>query len=490
MSEFSKNIAAIERAQVPKRVQRISTLLLVLAVFALVWFCWALIEMSIAWPEPRNQTVDAGLLWPYWLSYAAVWVLLSLGVWYWTTRHHHFMHPVRAFWLIFLIALVPRLLVVFATQPTLSDDIWRYIYDGSVLSSGGNPYQTAPADVPATQVAEPEVHKRINHPQLVTIYQPISQYVFAIVSLFKVQTWDAWGDKTFRFAFILFDLGIVLLLLGYCAKAGKSLWYGVLYAWHPLPIAEVAGSGHQDVLGILPFLGALIVYESQKKTLTRAIISGKLFAISLAVKPIILPVFFPMVWWLRKDRKRFIGIILAAIKTTILVFIPFLILPGGIYGMVETGRTFVEKWSNNGSLYPIVYLMTGGSKDITDLIMGVALLAVVILGMRYRVGLFNLAIVFVLVTLLFSSTVHPWYLLWMLALVPLSFNWAAWVFSLTISWSYVAHVNTEGYWVLPEVVGAEYLPVYVLALLGVWQWFKQVRQLGLRRPKEDDLTYD
>ena len=467
----------------------ICTILLIITFIVIALYAWALIVMSLDWPAHQNLNVDISLLWLYWISYAALWLFLGVGVWFWARLKPQFLSLKKTFWLIFIVALIPRLIVVFATQPTLSDDIWRYIHDGDTFVAGHNPYQTAPAEItPENSPSHPEVHKRINHPHLVTIYQPISQYVFAVVSLFKVQTWDAWGDKTFRLAFVFFDLGIIYLMLSSFKQTGRSLWFATLYAWHPLPIAEIAGSGHQDVLGILPLLGAFLLYQSHKKTMPRVILTGKLFAISLAVKPIMAPFFIPMIWWLRKEKKRLLAFVLSTIKILIIIYIPFFFLQGGVQGLINTSRTFMDKWETNDSLYPYFFKLFNSNSNDTQIFIVFLLLLTIVLGLLSKENLWKIAIAFVLAALLFSSTVHPWYLLWLLALLPFCFSLPAWVFSLTISWSYVAHANPQGYIVYPSIILAEYVPVYFLVICSLTLWIKHWRY-RIKHPPQPEIDW-
>ncbi len=48
---------------------------------------------------------------------------------------------------VFLAALAIRVILL-AAEPELSDDIFRYIWEGRVVEFGGNPYQHAPREHP------------------------------------------------------------------------------------------------------------------------------------------------------------------------------------------------------------------------------------------------------------------------------------------------------------------------------------------------------
>ena len=77
----------------------------------------------------------------------------------------------------FGVALLLRLMFLFYS-PQLSDDIYRYFWDGTTLLRGINLYAHAPAAVIPPTELQP-VHTLINHPQYATIYPPMAQLIFA-----------------------------------------------------------------------------------------------------------------------------------------------------------------------------------------------------------------------------------------------------------------------------------------------------------------------
>lgn len=389
------------------------------------------------------------------------------------------------------------MLIVSITQPVLSDDVWRYIHDGAVLGQGNNPYLVAPDDIPADQLPVPQIAEKMNNPGLVTIYQPTSQYVFA--GLDRVWAWspdivkhlDPNHDKTFRLGFVLFDMMTIAVLLVWLRAEGRSPWWAVAYAWHPLAISEVAGSGHQDTIGIALLVLSLFMASrllkhqnnadheestSKNKQVGLALGAGVAFGLAVAVKPIVLPIALSLAILLRRRPGLIACAAGASVVTGIAVYLPFLLMEGGLGGMIETGRTFVDKWAFNGSLYPLAerYLF---DKPMLDKLVVVALLAVVILtSLGKRAGVARSAGAYLFASLLLSSTVHPWYLLWALALMPLWFNWPMWVFSLTICLAYAAHLH-PGYRLPGSVALIEYLPVYFLLLaLPLTHYFAIIRR--------------
>jgi len=389
---------------------------------------------------------------------------------------------------VLFISIIFRI-VVCGTQPVLSDDIWRYIHDGAVMGGGDNPYVQAPADIPPDQMPVPKLAERMNNPELVTIYQPTSQFVFA--GLDRAWEWlprslqrlDPNHDKVFRLGFALFDLAIIGLILFQLRSMGRSAWWAVAYAWHPLTISEVAGSGHQDVIGIAFLLLSLVLAgrlvklgEEEAGALIRkrfliSVLAGVAFGLAVGVKPLVLPIALVLAWVLRRRPKVVAVSAVATMLTGVALYLPFILMEGGLTGMIQTMRTFVDKWAFNGSVYDLVSSYIVG-KPWVDYLVVMVLLAVIVLSLSRRFtgrnpDAMRTAGVFLFASLLVSSTVHPWYLLWALALLPMYFSPSLWVFSLVVVASYAAHLY-PGYRVPTWVVVLEYLPVYAVVGWELW----------------------
>ena len=268
------------------------TLILSYLVFTSA-FVWTLAHLEIDHVSGKAGSTNGPTLWPYWLSFAGMWLLLSAVAWLLTkTPVDAIRLPRRRSVLIILtVAIGARITILLTSGPNLSDDIWRYIHDGATLGRGQNPYARAPAELNKGEAPRPHIIDRINHPQLVTIYQPISQYVFAVFARFPVASWDPRGDLFFRSGFVVFDMLIVAMLLWNLRREGRSPWWVVLYAWHPLPLSEVAGSGHQDVVGVVLLLAFLTTVDQKKRI--RPLPAAFALAAATAVKPHVLPLWLP-----------------------------------------------------------------------------------------------------------------------------------------------------------------------------------------------------
>ncbi len=448
----------------------ITCLLCVAAVLACV-FAWVVGLIQVDRVDPSAGIANLSSLTGYWIIGAAAWGVLSVIAWRLSCDKRRIA---ASQWagaaVIVLVALAARIVAVLAGGPQLSDDLWRYIHDGRQLASGVSPYYQSPQELGAGQGQDP-ILDRVNHPELVTIYQPTSQYIFAALWRLRPQQLDPLGVNTFRFGFVLIDLMLIVLLIIQLQRDGRSVWWATLYAWHPLAISEVAASGHQDVIGITLLVAGLMLFQTRSMAWRHALLGGAAFAAAVAVKPIVLPLAIPIVWRLRSSLR---GVAVAgggAVFALCALYLPFVFLDGGLSRMFETIGSFVGQWSFNSSLHAAAVYATG-SKTIAGVLMAGLLITVLIGGMALRWGLWRVACVYLFAALLLSSTVYPWYLLWALAFVSIRFGLGVWVFSLTITWSYAVLGNAVA-WELPVwVVVVEYTSVYaavIWALTVVWR---------------------
>lgn len=197
-------------------------------------------------------------------------------------------------WVILAVALLLRIMFLFS-PPQLSDDIYRYLWDGSNTLSRINPYATPPSVVTPPPDLK-HVHAMINHPDYFTIYPPAAQLVFAGGAALG-------GSITGLKAFlVLLDLGMCAMLVMLLKQLELPFGRAVLYAWNPLPVLEIAASGHVDGAGLAMLLGSfcLLVWDRQSNSLRRwsFLLSGALLGCAGLVKlfPLVLaPILFLLV---------------------------------------------------------------------------------------------------------------------------------------------------------------------------------------------------
>jgi hypothetical protein len=214
-----------------------------------------------------------------------VWVMLIEAVIYaavaWHSWHTEEAQDAagrrRALAIILTTAALARLLLIFA--PPLSTDIYRYVWDGRVAAAGINPYRYRPADPEVAFLRDRTIFPRINRAaSAVTIYPPVAQAIFLAVTRLSQRV------TAMKAAMVGFEAVSIATLLALLRRRGLPSTRVLLYAWHPLPLFEFAGSGHIDAAAIALMLLACLFADR-----LQPLAAGALLAAAVLVK------FFPAV---------------------------------------------------------------------------------------------------------------------------------------------------------------------------------------------------
>ncbi|HYO99067.1 MAG TPA: glycosyltransferase family 87 protein [Pyrinomonadaceae bacterium] len=188
---------------------------------------------------------------------------------------------VRSMLIILIVfAALFRLSVLF-TPPQLSDDIYRYIWDGRVQAARVNPYRYIPADDALRFLRDPDIYPNINRRDFApTIYPPLAQMIFFLAT--RVSEQVVW----MKVVMVLFEgVGLYALSALLASFGWPRQRVLVAAAWHPLAVWEIAGSGHLDALVVAFVALALVARRRGREGLT-----GVLLASAVLVKlfPVVL----------------------------------------------------------------------------------------------------------------------------------------------------------------------------------------------------------
>ena len=141
-------------------------------------------------------------------------------------------------------AVIFRVSILFA-PPYLSDDIYRYVWDGRVQAAGINPYRYIPAAPELAHLRDDAIYPRINRREWAhTIYPPVAQAVFFLTT--RISESITWMKATM----VIFELMTIWAVAQLLTLLGRPRQLLLLYAWHPLVVWEFAGSGHVDAISI------------------------------------------------------------------------------------------------------------------------------------------------------------------------------------------------------------------------------------------------
>ncbi len=308
-------------------------------------------------------------------------------------------------------------------QPSLSSDVYRYVWDGRVQAAGINPYRYVPLAPELARLRDSTIFPNINRASYApTIYPPVAQLIFLAITRFSESV------LAMRIGMLAFEAvgcaALIILLRGVGLPSARV----ALYAWHPLPVWEIAGNGHIDAAMIALLLVGLCLAANG-----RALASAVAVTLGTLVKPtaaLALPVLWrPWDW----------RVPLLVVATALLAYLPYLSVGRGVFGFL--GGYFAEEGMTNGNGYKLLALLqsvTGQLPHAAAIYIALSMLLLMLLALavafrRDRSQLAALSAITWLLTafLVLSSPHYPWYFL---ALVPfLALNATATMWVLTVA---------------------------------------------------------
>ena len=354
--------------------------------------------------------------------------------------------------LVVAASIVFRLVGV-AAPPSLSDDVYRYVWDGRVQAAGHHPYRVAPDDPLRADLRDAEVYPRINHPEIATIYPPLAELVFAALA------WGRLGPIGFKLAFALIDVAVVFALLRLLRLLRAPPSRVVLYAWNPLAIVETAFSGHIEPLGVLFVVLALSAIVAERPVRGAAALAA---AIQAKLLPLVL-----IPGFVRRLPSRALLAGAAVIAATVLPYA----LRGPAFGAGT--YAYAGRWEHGAVLFaglralyarldlaaPLTATIAsaqarfgatgGGAWDLLyhsvwpgalARITAAAAVFVWSIVQSFRRGLDAVteARLVLGAALLLSPTLHPWYVLWVLPLAAAQGAWGWLILAAAVPLGYLA----------------------------------------------------
>jgi hypothetical protein len=387
------------------------------------------------------------------LHFLPLFLLALAGAW-WTFRARP--DDAATLGLILGFAVLFRLLLL-PTPPVLSSDIFRYVWDAQVQSAGINAYLSAPADLDTEEVRKDPLYQQQNRPFARTIYPPLAQAAFRAAR--AVAGESVTGMKTLM---LLGELAGIAMLMQLLRMLGLPRSRVILYAWHPLAVFEVASSGHVDALAI-PFIIAAILAWQRRRNAAAGIALGA--ATLIKIYPILLlPILFARRRW---------PVLLGCAATILLGYLPFLPEAGlQVLGHLPRFLTDPHEVFNPSLMGPVLLVVsrfTSAPVAWTSWFGRAALLCTLAWVVRRPADDANdlLAQIWTVgaAMTLFTLTLHPWYVLWLVPFLAIQPR-PAWIYlSGAVVVSYAFYVVAPPTRVLIGVL--EFLP---FVLLLCWQW--------------------
>ena len=377
-------------------------------------------------------------------------------------------------------SLILRIILVISF-PALSDDIYRFVWDGRLWQAGINPFDHLPTDYMQMAVRpeglDAHLYTQLNSPNYFTIYPPLCQFTFWLGAMCCPQTLV--GFSIFlKMIFLCFEAGTIALLvklLGHFRLPEKN---ALLYALNPLILIEGIGNLHFEVVMVF-FLLLSLWCLAQKKYVWSALAMA--MSISTKLLPLVfLPFLIRRLGWSKSI--RYIGIVGI---TLVAIFVP-LINEHFVAHFGESLDLYFRKFEFNASVYYMIrylgyqwkgYNIIQVAGPILGFLSAAGILALAVLEERILKAkrlhtvspIAGLPVVWLLAFtwyLLLTTTVHPWYLTLPVVLsVFTGFRypilWSGLIMATYINYSYPQYA--ENMW----VVVLEYL---VVLSFFIWEW--------------------
>lgn len=311
-----------------------------------------------------------------------------------------------------LLAAILFRITVWPLYPALSDDVYRYRWEGKLQAAGGDPYQVRPIDLRWVSVRDVTFPK-VGSKDFKSAYGPlIEQSQRIIYRILQRVTPDPFVQVFwFKLPAALFDLGIigvlVLLLRQYRMPPNLVL----IYAWSPLPLVEFWGTGHNDAIAIFFVTLALLMAARNRWIWSFASLS---LAVAAKIWPILLFPAFILSPGGGKPR-WYQWLILFPVLG--LFAMPYL---GNVTENAQFLSGFVGGWRNNDSLFGAILWYSGGDLYQAKYT-ATGLIAAIVIGIAVFVRTLEKAALWsITAVLLISANCHPWYLTWFAPLLVFS----------------------------------------------------------------------
>jgi len=307
----------------------------------------------------------------------------------------------HALWLIFGVTVLLRAILLF-TEPLLSTDIYRYVWDGEVQAAGINPYRYVPANEALAHLRDLAVYPKINRADYaVTIYPPVAQMFFFLVTRLGESV------TVMKLAFVACEFVTIAVIILLLRRLGRPVTRVVAYVWHPLPMWEIANNGHIDGLMVTLMMAGIWLAISGRNAY--GVISVTLAALAKPFAILALPAL-----WKPWDWKA----PMAVAATIALCYAPYLSVGWGVFGFLTTGYLSEESHTDGNVTWPLAAWRWLAGRMPGDYFVYLAISALIIAALSILAASRNPRTPQIVVTdvarllmafLLLLSPHYPWY---------------------------------------------------------------------------------
>ncbi|HTV07623.1 MAG TPA: glycosyltransferase family 87 protein [Candidatus Aquilonibacter sp.] len=405
--------------------------------------------------------------WSDWLYVAAIAIVLT--------------QPVNraTLWIVLSFGVAFQM-VTLRAQPFLSSDIYRYVWDGMVQHAHISPYRYVPANkaLALLQQRHPEIYENINRKEYAhTIYPPVAQMVYWLVTLFSQ---SVRGMKIAMFGFECVTAAALIALL---KRMGRRTTDVLLFAWCPLLVWEIGGSGHVDAV-ILAFVALALLFRYREQPVMAGLFLG--LAVMTKFYPLVL---LPALWkrWDWKMPATVVGV--CAVGYAMYASVGRL-----VFGFL--GGYAKEEGIDSGTRY---FLLDDANRvrglewvTKTDYIVFCAVVFGVIAAWAWRYAsterlgrevkiprpaFVRGSMMLAMALMLLFSPHYPWYIAWLVPLLALDVNWVTLTYVCAFFYGFTTRWADPGpkmfvlnHWIY-FVVACAFAVQTLWSQGGMWRWF-------------------
>ncbi|MEX0315494.1 MAG: mannosyltransferase [Allomuricauda sp.] len=372
-------------------------------------------------------------------------------------------------------------LVFLWAEPNLSQDFYRFIWDGELIKNGINPYLNVPNNL-ISQSNLPIANAQQLYDGMGSLsakhfsnYPPLNQIIFTIAAF--LGGGSVLGSIIImRLTIVLADIGILYFGRKLLQKLNKSNHMAFWYFLNPLVIIELTGNLHFEGVMLFFFVWAMYLI-AEKKWLAAA----PIYAMSIMVKlvPILFLPLFIRYFGFKKSTFFYVAVGISCI----LLLLPFY-SSSFIDNYSETVGLWFSNFEFNAGIYNLVkhigvnffdakpWILVKDYGKLVAIFVVVATILIAFLRKNQNLGTLITSMLLVLTLYyLLSSTVHPWYVVFLLVLVIFTEFRYAIVWSLFVILSYWAYSNPdydENLWLLAiEYIAVIGFLIYEIMAKGV-----------------------
>ncbi|MEW6005647.1 MAG: hypothetical protein AB1695_10080 [Stygiobacter sp.] len=392
------------------------------------------------------------------LNYSTLWIISSLL--YLLANILIKKISIENYHIFFLIVLSVLTQLSFLNyEPIGSDDIYRYMWDGKVQANNINPYSYKPIDKELNELHSNILPSKMNFKEMKTIYFPLSQWLFYVG--FKISGENFWGYKFLIFISIIISIVLFYKILVHLNMEKKRLLFFIL---SPLIYFQFSIDGHLDAFGLPLLISSLYFYLKDKK-----LYSAFFLGLSFSIKPVAI-VLIPLFFLNEKSIAYKFKFLIVTIFTFLIQFTPYIFSSNPFEAFI----IFSKNWMFNGFIFTTINSIIHNNQ-LARLITWICLIISLLPIYFGKIELIKKFYFAILLMIIFSPVIHPWYLSWLLIFIPFTNFWSGIYLVSAVSLTSITILvykmtgNWKDYYVVQMI---EFIPTIVLM---IYELFKLTR---------------